>query len=165
MLEGRDPFALFEGMVEPGSPQGPPIRDFPGKRLPKNRPSTKKPAPVEETEEERWDSNPKMLPIKGVDTELFSIGDFARALARRPVTIRSWEASGVIPRCRIRTSKPKGPQVPGKAVAGRRMYTRYQITTVLEAAHAHGVMSERPEQANWEAFTKQVLTAWRAEKF
>lgn len=164
-MSDHDPFAAFEGLKEPGMPAGPPIRDFPGKRPPKNRASNQRaPEARVEVAADRWDSHPKMLPVEGREVELFSIGDFARALNRKPVTLRAWESAGVIPNTRIRTPKPKGAQVPGAAVKGKRLYTRHQVETALAAAQQYGLMAD-PAEADWSGFTTAVIAAWRADPF
>ncbi len=161
-----DPFALFEGLAEPGSKGGAPIHDYPGRRIPKNRPDAPRtPVALAEEVDVRWDEHPLVRTVNGKELELFSIGDFALALGRRPTTIRAWEAQGVIPKARLRTTTPKGEQVPGKAVKGRRLYTRYQIDAALAAAQATGVTADHPNiYADWARFSSMVKTAWKAEE-
>lgn len=109
----------------------------------------------------QWDERPLMKSVKGVPTEFFTIGDLAVALGRQPVTIRSWERKGWLPKSPYRTQVPKGEQVPGKAIKGRRLYTRVQIEAVIKIAHACGVMIDNGRFADWSTFRATVAAHWR----
>lgn len=111
--------------------------------------------------DDEWDKHPTVKMLRGVRTEFFTVGDLAAALGRTPVTIRSWEDKGWLPHATFRTETPKGTQVPGKKVKGRRLYTRSQIEVVLAAAAKHGVMENGGKNARWKAFCREVLVGWQ----
>ena len=132
---------------------------YPGskkKRRPLN-PQAKKPKIKEEGS---WDSNPqvKTLPNKNV-VELFSAGDFSRALGRPLVTVRLWERKGYIPRAPYRL---KSPVVDGVKKPGWRMYSRAMIEATLEAFEARGLM-EVP-RIDWNRHTSlsiELMETWK----
>lgn len=109
-----------------------------------------------------WDSKPTIKIHKGEEREFFTIGDLATALGREPVTIRSWEDKGYLPKSRYRGPAPK-KGIPGKEVKGRRLYTRQQIEIVIAAAIESGVAGPNAlYRPNWKKFTKTVVDGWKA---
>jgi hypothetical protein len=102
--------------------------------------STKRiPAKVEppkpETSPKTWDSRPLVRNVRGVPTELFTIGHLAQALNRRPVTIRKWEANRWLPRA--------GYVLPGATVHGnRRLYTRAQVEGLIQIARDEHILDD-----------------------
>lgn len=74
-----------------------------------------------------------ILSVAGQDVEFFTIGQLAAAINRKAVTLRAWEASGVIPRSGY-TTKARDPR--GK----RRLYTRAQCLGIIQLAKTHGLM-------------------------
>ena len=111
-------------------------------------------------EEGSWDSNPqvKTLPNKNV-VELFSAGDFSRALGRPLVTVRLWERKGYIPRAPYRL---KSPVVDGVKKPGWRMYSRAMVEATLEAFKARGLM-ELP-RIDWNRHTSlsiELMETWK----
>lgn len=135
--------------------------DFPGS-LPLRRQVVARAA--KEAREEAangWDAKPLWKLVHGVKTEFFSIGDLAHALGRKPVTVRSWEDKGWLPSSGYRTRAPKGEQVPGKEVRGRRLYTRRQIEVVVAAAEESGVLGANLRNADWKKFRRLVITGWK----
>lgn len=112
--------------------------------------------------DDEWDTKPIIKHIKGKPIEFFTIGNLAAALGRRPVTVRSWEMKGWLPKSPYRTKMPKGAQVPGKETQGRRLYTRAQVQTVIDAARANKVLANNARDADWLKFRKTVLNGWKA---
>jgi hypothetical protein len=121
---------------------------FPGSRH-KRRERTQ-PSPPSAAGVEPWDHRPKRLLIQGVPTECFPIGALAKALNRQPVTIRSWELKGVMPKARIRDSR------------GRRWYTRRQVEGLIIIAKSEGVLDfdVRPDRIP-DSFTERVIQLWK----
>lgn len=147
-----DPMKAFEGL------------HYPGSRPPRSRKAHEQPAPA--PVDDGWDSKPKIIKRKGVDTEFFTIGDLARALGRKQVTIRSWEDKGWLPKARFRTPVPKRSALEkeNKKPAGRRLYTRHQVDVIIKAAHETGVMNISPDsRPDWKQFTKLVVDGWLQE--
>jgi hypothetical protein len=101
---------------------------------------------------------PRVLTIKGVPTEFFTIGALAAALERRPVTLRAWESEGVLPHAQFRTPPPQGEQVPGKAVKGQRLYTRRQAELVIAAVDRFKINVR--SQADWKGFVAFLRKHW-----
>lgn len=108
-----------------------------------------------------WDAKPKIIKRKGVDTEFFTIGDVAKAMGRKQVTIRSWEDKGWLPKTWLRTAKPKRATLEGKKHVGRRLYTREQVEVIIAAANKTGVLSTSVSDPDWKQFTKLVSEGWR----
>jgi hypothetical protein len=110
--------------------------DWPGKRKPVNRDLG---APVKE-EPEGWDDKPVMYMYKGQQKEFFTISHLAAALGKSPVTIRSWENKGFLPRSSYRSPRPRRETLPGTARKGKRLWTREQILGILDIASKEGVI-------------------------
>lgn len=129
------------------------LPDFPGKTPPKNRiDSPKKKGPS------LGEARGKVYKINGEDVEMFTIGELCKAIGRKPVTVRMWESRGWIPRANFRTPAPKGAQVPGKAVKGRRLYTRIQVEFLVEAVESFPLEDQSP--ATWNAFRAHIKANW-----
>lgn len=143
MCDVSDLFARFDDL------------DVPGK---KPRVAAIEPPPL--VADPTWDEHPVVKYIKGEPVELFTIGDLAAALGRKPVTIRSWEDAGLFPVARYRSAPPKGEQVPGKQTKGKRYYTRAQIEVVLAAARDTRVLVD-PRKADWKKFTRLIVDGWQ----
>lgn len=116
--------------------------------------------------ERRWDSKPIKLTRKGVLTDFFTVGDLALALGRRPVTIRSWEDKGWLPRTQLQTRPPERTEALGRKPVGRRLYTRHMVEVVVRAAKVSGVMNYNTVKKNqalpdWPRFTNLVLDGWK----
>lgn len=81
--------------------------------------------------------------------EFFGIGDLAKALHRKPLTIRQWEREGVIP--------PSGHESPGVNHHGRRrLYSRAQVEGIVAIAEEEGLLlGDRREIASTD-FTPRV---------
>lgn len=100
--------------------------------------------------DEPWDHRPLKLIVGGVEHEFFTIGDVAKALNRKPVTIRSWERKGVMPKARFRDKRQ------------RRLYSRRQIEGLIEIAESEAVLffDVRPDNIPV-TFTEKVLELWK----
>lgn len=83
----------------------------------------------------------------------YSIGALARALGKKPVTIRSWEQKGWLPQASYRTPAPQREQVPGKIPKGRRLYSKEQVVFLVKAYTDYVV---QPSKANWPGFRNYV---------
>ena len=107
-----------------------------------------------------WDSQPKIITIKGVDHEFFYVSALAKALGRSTKAVYKWEDNGWLPQSRYRT-KAKQTNLPDKAAAGRRLYTRKQIEAVIDAAKQTDVFEvSRRTTPDWDRFTQLVAAAW-----
>lgn len=119
---------------------------YPGSR--QKRPEHRA-APVKDTPlGEDWDGKPKILTVNGVDHEFFTIGQLATALNRRPVTIRSWEAKGILPPARYRYKN-------------RRLYSRTQVEGLMKLCAKHGFLHFTSKPDIPVEFTSDVLELWR----
>lgn len=101
------------------------------------------------------------LPFKeynseGVPTKMYTIGSVAKLLGRQPVTIRSWEMKGWLPKQRLRTRRPEASGIPGKKPKGRRLYTRNQVEFLMEA-HSRFRLGT-PNTADWPGFVSHLKT-------
>jgi len=93
-------------------------------------------APDPEPEPEIIWPKGRVLTISGYEVECFTTGQLAGLLGgRKAVTIRAWEADGILPK--------SGYYVPGRDgdVRGRRRYfTKTQVEGVLDIAREEGVL-------------------------
>lgn len=110
--------------------------NWPGKRKPVNR-VLEKPKPEEP---DGWDFKPLSYVYQGEKKEFFTISNLSAALGRSPVTIRSWENRGLLPKSPYRSPKPKGGRLPGVEQKGKRLWTREQIEGILSIASEEGVI-------------------------
>lgn len=111
------------------------LPNWPGKRAPVNR---KADEPKKELQ--GWDENPVQYKFRGQDREFFTISHFAAALGKSPVTIRSWENKGLMPRTPYRSPRPRGESLPGTKPKGKRLWTREQIEGTLRIASEEKVI-------------------------
>lgn len=128
------------------------LPDFPGKRMPKNRPNKKSEVIITD----RFNgAKPKTFKVGGEDRVFFTIGELAKALSRKPVTIRMWESRGWIPRATYRTPKPRGVQIPDKSVQGRRLYSLEQVEFLMSAMEQFAINTDYPK---WDQFRKHIAS-------
>jgi len=149
----------FAGRPEPGEDPAaelPPAEEFfPGSRVSKVEfyASRKAVSAPQKAAERRWDRNPRIQAYRGANVEFFTIGALAEALGKKPVTIRSWITKGWLPPARFRT-----PSIPGtRGNAGRRLWTRGQIETIVSVATKCGVLEEwQPDREKLDLFARSV---------
>lgn len=134
------------------------LPDWPGNTPPKNRQGVKR-AP--QATDRFNGARSKVYRIKGVDREFFTVGELARALQRKPVTVRSWENRGWIPRVKYRTPAPAGTQIPGKPTKGRRLYSLEQVEFLVEAVDKYRIND--PKKADWDGFREHIRVNWPAD--
>ena len=80
----------------------------------------------------------------------YPIGVLAKALGRKPVTIRKWESDGWLPRAHYRSTAMQGN---GKS----RLYTREHIEGIVQIANEEGVL-DRSRSLPETNFTARVVT-------
>lgn len=87
----------------------------------------------------------KKMRVGGTELEFFTIGDLARILNRKAVTIRKWETDGVIPKAVYilpsRIDDRRGV---------RRLYSRAQIEGLALIAQEEGVLQPNAN-GKWKA--------------
>lgn len=82
----------------------------------------------------------KILTVAGREVECFTTGQLATILGgRSAITIRSWEAEGILPK-----SGYAKPGRDGDVRGRRRYYTRNQIIGIVDIAKAEGVFFPGP---------------------
>jgi hypothetical protein len=114
---------------------------------------------AEAKEEEGWDAHPviKHLP-DGREMEMFHIGALAKALGRRPVTIRSWITKAWIPKARYRTNDIVG----SRGNAGRRLWNRKMIEGMQRIAREEGLLNPKPPPITETRFTERIVAEYRS---
>lgn len=122
----KDVLDLFEQV------SGEQPKDYPGNLKPKNR-GERPPAPKPDKLELLESLPSKEYLIQGVATKCYTVGALCKVLERKPVTIRSWETKGLMPKPKIRTAPPASTTIPGKTLRGRRLYTYNQMVFLIEA--------------------------------
>jgi len=80
-----------------------------------------------------------IMRVRGREVEFFTIGQLAAALNRKAVTLRAWEAAGILPTSGYHTAS-KDPR------GRRRLYTRDQCAGIIRLAKTHGVMEAGPRR-------------------
>jgi hypothetical protein len=117
-----------------------------------NRPAFRSVTASRYVADEEWDKNPKpkTYKVNGKETQFFGVGNLAKALGRQPVTIRSWEREGVIPKATF--------QFPSEDPRGRRrLYTREQVEGMTKIASEEGLMDGSKAHINKTQFKPRVV--------
>lgn len=107
----------------------------------------------------RWDAKPQVKKLGDRYVEFFGIGDLGKALRRDAVTIRKWEAKGIIPKATF--------VISGKTANGnRRLYTREQVEVMVRIAEEEGLFDGDPRgiRITDTRFTERVKAAFQALK-
>lgn len=137
---------------------------FPGsKRRRRPGPGTAAPtapqvAPSSVNRHVRWDDKPVVYALSGVDTELFHIGDLAKALYRTAHTMRKWEERGYLPKTFVRT--------PGINVNGQhRLYTREAVEGLVRIATEEGILDKNRQVGgtDFPRKARELFTELKAE--
>lgn len=141
----KDPLDLFADLP-----------DFPGGRAPKNRPNQKQ--TYTELDDRYNGAKGKEYIINGEKKIFFTVGGLAKALRRKPVTIRMWEQRGWLPAPRYRTPVPRGEHFTGKSPKGRRLYSLDQVEFLLSAIEKFGLHDPyaNTNQLKWREFTEYI---------
>lgn len=106
-----------------------------------------------------WDENPIIKSLKGVETEVFTIGALALALEKKIVTIRLWEKKGYIPGAPYRL---RSKSLNGKKVMGNRVYTRELIEIAIEEFQKRNLLgTARVEWSKHEDLTDAIVSRWK----
>lgn len=95
----------------------------------------------------------KEVIVGGEVKRMYTIGELCKALGNKPVTIRSWETKGWLPKATYRTPTPRGEQVPGKTARGKRLYSQEQVLFLVKA-YDNYILS--PQKANWSGFRTYI---------
>jgi hypothetical protein len=97
-----------------------------------------------------WDLKPRRLyELNGIKYEVFSIGDLAVALEKRPVTIRLWETKGFIPTTMRAPSNHQEKR--------QRIYSRAQIEGIVRIAQEEGILHQAKPRVEKTNFKEKVL--------
>jgi hypothetical protein len=106
-----------------------------------------------------WDATPIIKTIKGVETELFTVGALAMALEKTVVTIRFWEKKGFFPHAPYRL---RSKSLNGNKVNGNRVYTRELINIAIQEFTQRGLLgSARIEWRKHEDLTDAIIRRWK----
>jgi hypothetical protein len=85
-----------------------------------------------------WDARPKLFTVNGVETELFTIGQLAMAVAKSKYTLVGWLRNRVLPEAPYRT--PDSAAHWGKGI---RLWSRAQVEGIQRIAQEEGILGEQ----------------------
>jgi hypothetical protein len=109
--------------------------------------------------EELW-GKPKIMLLNNQETEFYTLGELARVLNRKTVTLRKWENEGILPKpaYMFPSSDPRGK---------RRLYTKEQILGLRDIAKEEGIL-EPSAKGKWKPvyetdFRERALRLFREE--
>ena len=130
---------------------------YPGSKRERKPIEVKKPEIELDT---NWDSKPikKTLP-NGSDLEMFTIGALAAAVGRPVVSVRAWIKEGYLPQSpyRLPTTKDRN----GKDHAGRRLYSRAMVESLVEILGKAGLLQlKRIEWPLHQQISLDIAEAW-----
>ena len=91
-----------------------------------------------------WDSRPQHLYFEERNITFYTRGALATALNRKVVTIRTWEANGVLCRSRLKNTR------------GQYIYTREQIEDLIKLADEEGVLNPDFRKPLTERFSREA---------
>lgn len=149
-----DPTDSFKTLREPGTPD----ENYPGSKQKRvDFRAAAKERREKAQEAVSWDAKPIKKSIRGVDLDLFTIGPLAKALGKKPVTIRRWIDMGWLPKARYRTPPVKNT----RGDAGRRLWTREQVELIVRIATEEGIVGTWHPDIPATNFTKRVFMAWK----
>jgi len=135
------------------------IENYPGKRPPKNR-IKRKPKKLDDP---FFGVKSSHYVIKGERVEVFTIGQLAKVLGKKTVTVRSWEKKGIIPKPIYRTAPPDRGQLPGVEAKGRRIYTRKQVDLIVFAVST--IIGDTDPRVvtteNWNKLKQYITDNWK----
>lgn len=127
-------------------------RFYPGSKTPIKENKYVPPAP-----EDDRPGKPRTFLVDGKPQEFYGVGDLAKALNRKSVTIRKWETDGIIPNATF--------ILPSEDSRGRRrLYTRAQIEGLRQIAAEEGLL-EPNAQGKWNAIDKTKFKSRALELF
>jgi len=96
-------------------------------------------------------------PVRDGDDLFWRIGDLARALNRKPVTIRSLHSSGVIPQPTF--------SMDANIIGGRiRLYSRHQIEQARKIAREEGILIDTTKPIKTTRFAERLREAWNEDQ-
>lgn len=134
---------------------------FPGSRIPirhpnrssqHNQPKMHTPKPL--SMDDGWSDKPKEFIINGGPMDFFNIGQLARALGRKPVTIRLWEREGILPKA---TFMLNANSVNGR----RRYYSKGQVEGIVRIALEEGILVSHQRPIKGTRFTERVVALFK----
>lgn len=120
---------------------------YPGSR---QRRQTVAPLPVPAVDDGLL-GEPVIYVVNGRNTEFFLIGQVARALGRKPATLRKWEDGGI-------TLRPQYDAPSHDPRGIRRLYSRAEAEGMVRIAKATGIMNSRAPLAD---FGRQVRALFK----
>lgn len=95
--------------------------------------------------------------VRGEDVQMFTLGELAAALNRKPVTVRKWETDKVIPRATF-VRPGKGGDVRGR----RRYYTQPQVEGLVRIAREEGILTNPNKPLKSTRFSERAWSLFRS---
>lgn len=138
-----DPLDLFKDLP-----------NYPGGKKPKNRGTVTK----AHAEDKYNGAKSKKYIINGIERQMYTIGEVAKAVSKSPSTLRVWEHYGWLPKARYRTPTPKTKQLPEKVSKGRRLYSEEQVELLVQAMDLFNI--HQVNHGDWEGFKKHIKANW-----
>lgn len=115
--------------------------------------------PVPEVEP-AWYATPTVKMFNGKRTEFFNLGALAKAIGKKPVSVRLWERRGYIPAAPYRL--PGSVDSQGNEIAGRRLYSRALIVVVVDEFTKRDLLGKkRVEWKHHADLTIAIADRWR----
>lgn len=150
---------LLEGFGDLEDPNQPEDDFYPGSKRRKSDEQKKLRERVEKAQKPKntdWDAHPLRRTVrihnKPVSMDFFTIGALAKALGKKPVTIRSWISKGWLPKARYR-----GPAAMGtRGNAGKRLWSRTQIEAIVRIATEENLLGEWTPDIGGSKFPQRV---------
>jgi hypothetical protein len=104
--------------------------------------------------EPAWDATPTIKVFNGKPTEFFNLGALAKALGKKPVSIRLWERRGYLPAAPYRL--PGFTDSQGTEIPGRRLYSRALIDVVVDEFTKRDLLGKR--RVEWKHHSDLTIT-------
>lgn len=107
-----------------------------------------------------WDARPFKKPLpNGKEIEMFTIGSLAMAVGRPVASIRVWIKEGYIPQAPYRL--PSTTDKNGKVMAGRRLWSRAMIESLVKVLDKAGLLyARRIEWPLHRQLSSEIAETW-----
>ena len=136
------------------------LPDYPGRRLPKNRPDT---PPAAKTDPFAGVPS-RTMQVGGEARQFYTVGNVARILGRTAQTLRKWERKGWIPPATYRTAKSSGSALLNAQSRGYRLYSREQVELLLQGLELFNLDGGRTKDwqktSHWVSFIDYIKKNW-----
>ncbi len=139
---------------------------YPGSKTPTRHVSRPVAPPAPDPVDVPWDAKPIKRTVQSqrgpVTVEFYAISALAKALGKRPTTLRAWMDKKWLPEARYRDIPKNHPD--GSQIEGVRLWTHGQIEAIVRIAQEEGLLATRHSDVAASQFPQRVRQWFRENK-